>query len=209
MKGGGSGGDGGDGGKCNYYNRTGNSDPFSIRANYGGIPESLVVNLLGWLALLVLFLVMRKNVFNVMSRGLQRNLGRVTEVLFSGDTLADPEPVESREDPEAGEDVGDETAGAPATGQSELARRTSRESRGFLSWLTNTLKCLLYSEEKMLELAGPDAVQYLRFQIYLIAFLALLTLLSISVILPINFQGENYGNKSDFGHTTIINLDTG
>ena len=50
---------------------------------------------------------------------------------------------------------------------------------------------------------------YLRFQIYLIAFLALLTLLSISVILPINFQGENYGNKSDFGHTTIINLDVG
>ena len=48
-----------------------------------------------------------------------------------------------------------------------------------------------------------------RFQLYLIAFLALLTLLSISVILPINFQGENYGNKSEFGHTTIINLDVG
>ena len=36
MPGGGS----SSGGKCNYYNRTGNTtDPFSIRANYGGIPE--------------------------------------------------------------------------------------------------------------------------------------------------------------------------
>ena len=206
MTGGGSGG-GGDGGKCNYYNRTGNTtDPFSIRANYGGIPEALVINLLGWLALLVLFLIIRKNVFNVMSRGLQRNIGRVTEVLFRRDS--DVESAGSSGDTEAGEDEGDQTAGAAAR-QSELARRTSQESGGFLAWLTNTLKCLFYSEEKMLQLAGPDAVQYLRFQIYLIAFLALLTLLSISVILPINFQGENYGNKSDFGHTTIINLDTG
>ena len=79
-------GSSGVGGKCNYYNRTGNTtDPFSIRANYGGIPEALVLNLLGWLALLVLFLVIRKNVFNVLSRGLQRNLGRITEVLFSPD----------------------------------------------------------------------------------------------------------------------------
>ena len=108
-----------------------------------------------------------------------------------------------------GEDVGDEMTPAGGVGQSELSLRSCQESGGFLAWLTNSLKCLFYSEEKMLQLAGPDAVQYLRFQIYLIAFLALLTLLSISVILPINFQGENYGNKSDFGHTTIINLDTG
>ena len=55
--------------------------------------------------------------------------------------------------------------------------------------------------------SGPEWC--FRFQLYLIAFLALLTLVSISVILPINFQGENFGNKSEFGHTTIINLDVG
>ena len=43
-------------------------------------PKALVLNLLGWLALLLLFLVIRKNVFNLLSQGLQRNLGRVTEV---------------------------------------------------------------------------------------------------------------------------------
>ena len=86
-------------GKCNYYNRTLNTtDPFSIRANYGGIPEALVINLLGWLALLVLFLVIRKNVFNVMSRGLQRNIGRVTEVLFRRDSLPDPESGSASEE---------------------------------------------------------------------------------------------------------------
>ena len=147
------------GGKCNYYNRTGNTtDPFSIRANYGGIPEALVINLLGWLALLVLFLILRKNVFNMMSRGLQRNIGRMAEVLFSRDS--DTESAGSSGNPEAGEDVGDETAGAAAR-QSELSRRTSQESGGFVVWLTNTLKCLFFSEEKMLQLAGPDAVQYL------------------------------------------------
>ena len=106
-------GSSGGGGKCNYYNRTGNTtDPFSIRANYGGIPEALVLNLLGWLALLVLFLVIRKNVFNVLSRGLQRNLGRITEVLFSPDlsreSLSDSESSESAGrpgDPETGEDT--------------------------------------------------------------------------------------------------------
>ena len=152
------------GGKCNYYNRTANTtDPFSIRANYGGIPEALVINLLGWLALMVLFLILRKNVFNMMSRGLQRNIGRMAEVLFSRDSLADPESAGSSGGSEAGEDVGDETAGAAARQrQSELSRLTSQESGGFLAWLTNTLKCLFYSEEKMLQIAGPDAVQYLR-----------------------------------------------
>ena len=43
-------------------------------------PKALVLNLLGWFALLLLFLVIRKNVFNLLSQGLQRNLGRVTEV---------------------------------------------------------------------------------------------------------------------------------
>ena len=54
---------------------------------------------------------------------------------------------------------------------------------------------------------SEDAVHYLRFQLYIIAFLSLLTVLSIGVILPINFQGNNYGNKSDFGHSTAINLE--
>ena len=61
-----------------------------------------------------------------------------------------------------GEDVGDEMTPAGGVGQSELSLRSCQESGGFLAWLTNSLKCLFYSEEKMLQLAGPDAVQYLR-----------------------------------------------
>ena len=44
---------------------------------YSGIAESLAPNFLAWLVLLVLFLITRKNVFNVRSRGLKRNIGRV------------------------------------------------------------------------------------------------------------------------------------
>ena len=167
------------GGQCTSFTKN-TTDPLDIRSNYGGIAESLVPNLLAWLFLLALFLITRKNVFNVMSRGLKRNMGRMNEVLFRRER-------ESRSlDPEAG------SAGL--------------ESEGFLAWLSNSLKCLFYSEEMMLQVAGEDAVQYLRFQRYLIAFVAFLSLLSILVILPVNFQGEVYPNQRDFSRTTIINL---
>jgi hypothetical protein len=36
---------------------------------------------------------------------------------------------------------------------------------------------------------GDDAVQYLRFQRHLLAFVGVITIVSIVVILPVNFQG--------------------
>ena len=151
------------GGQCTYDNKTGNSSSlFSLRNNYGGIPETLVMNLLGWLALLLLFLLIRKNVFNVMSRGLQHNLGRMTEVLFNRNS-------QSLTDPESG-------------------GLSCQDSGGFVRWLTNSLKCLFYSEETMLQLAGPDAVQYLKFQRHMIVFVAIMTVICLSVILPINIK---------------------
>ena len=51
------------------------------------------------------------------------------------------------------------------------------------------LLCLLRDSD-ILEKCGPDAVQYLSFQRYLLVYLSIITVLSISVVLPINFQGE-------------------
>ena len=45
-------------------------------------------------------------------------------------------------------------------------------------------------DSDILEKCGPDAVQYLSFQRYLLVYLSIITVLSISVILPINFMGE-------------------
>ena len=177
MTGGGnSSGDSGD--NCTYLYRSKNST-FSLGETKGGVPVIVLILLGGWLALLLIFLFIRKNEFNEMTRGLRSTSSRLAEV-FSY--------IES------------------GAAQSELTRTASLKS-GFLRWLITSLKCLFYSEETMLQLAGQDAVQYLRFQTFLIAFTALLNLLSVAVILPINFQGEVYGNKTDFSRTSIVNLE--
>ena len=58
-------------------------------------------------------------------------------------------------------------------------------------------------DEHILVKSGKDAVQYLTFQRYLICYMALVTLFSIAIILPINFQGD-LGNKCYCGVINII-----
>ena len=192
-------------GKC--LNKSGSSDPFNIEVDYGGIPQALLLDFIIWLVLMTVFLVMRKNAFSVMSSGLNRNLGKMTEALFrrqSEEEVAASQNV----DAETGEDVTDDRRDEAS--REELAWLTRTESHySFLSWMKGTWKCLLFSDDTMLSLAGPDAVQYLRFQRFLIALLSLVMVLSICIILPINYQGVLFGKKSEFGHTTITNLDVG
>lgn len=54
--------------------------------------------------------------------------------------------------------------------------------------------------------SGPDAVHYLSFQQHLIVVMAVITFISIVIILPVNFQGILIADKNAFGHTTISNL---
>ena len=94
--------------------------------------------------------------------------------------------------------------------EDERGRGTSKTS--VLGKSKQFLGCLLFSEEKMLATAGFDAVQYLRFQIYLIGFLFMVCFLSIGVILPINLQGEKHRNASSpsapYAQTVFDNLDS-
>ena len=50
---------------------------------------------------------------------------------------------------------------------------------------------LTMREKKLVGLMGPDAVQYLRFQKYIIIYILLTTAVSLGVILPLNFQVIN------------------
>ena len=75
---------------------------------------------------------------------------------------------------------------------------------GFFSWIAAVFFTL--KDEHYLRKCGIDAVQYLKFQRHLIAFMAIMTVVCICVILPINFQGDLQGKEADFGHTTISNL---
>ena len=49
-------------------------------------------------------------------------------------------------------------------------------------------KILTFHEKRLLGFMGPDAVQYLRFQKYIIIFILFTTTVSLGVILPLNFQ---------------------
>jgi calcium permeable stress-gated cation channel len=59
-----------------------------------------------------------------------------------------------------------------------------------------------------LDKAGSDALQYLHFQRLLIVYMAFVTLISLSVILPINYTGNKdrgYDEKR-FDESTIVNV---
>lgn len=54
---------------------------------------------------------------------------------------------------------------------------------------------------------GPDALQYLSFQRHIIFYMVIMMVISLTVVLPINFQGDLEGDEKTFGHTTLSNLD--
>uniref|UniRef100_A0A665V734 Transmembrane protein 63A n=1 Tax=Echeneis naucrates TaxID=173247 RepID=A0A665V734_ECHNA len=70
--------------------------------------------------------------------------------------------------------------------------------------------CGCFSEEKIKVRCGMDAVHYLSFQRHLIVLLLVITITSLSIILPVNLTGNLLGNDpKNFGRTTIGNLDKG
>ncbi|XP_056150264.1 CSC1-like protein 1 [Lampris incognitus] len=74
----------------------------------------------------------------------------------------------------------------------------------FCCWLPYVIRM---DEEKIKARCGIDAVHYLSFQRHLIILLMLITITSISIILPINLSGDLLGNDPySFGRTTIGNL---
>uniref|UniRef100_A0A673VW00 Transmembrane protein 63A n=1 Tax=Salmo trutta TaxID=8032 RepID=A0A673VW00_SALTR len=63
------------------------------------------------------------------------------------------------------------------------------------------------SEEMVKARCGIDAVHYLSFQRHLITLLVLVTVISVTVILPVNLSGNLLGNDPyNFGRTTVGNL---
>uniref|UniRef100_A0A8C3A0R3 Transmembrane protein 63B n=1 Tax=Cyclopterus lumpus TaxID=8103 RepID=A0A8C3A0R3_CYCLU len=71
---------------------------------------------------------------------------------------------------------------------------------GFCSWLTAIFRI---KDEEIREKCGEDAVHYLSFQRHIIGLLVVVGVLSVGIILPVNFSGNLLG---DFGRTTIANL---
>ncbi|XP_046878066.1 LOW QUALITY PROTEIN: CSC1-like protein 1 [Hypomesus transpacificus] len=83
----------------------------------------------------------------------------------------------------------------------------SEHERGFCSWLPFIIRM---DEDKVKARCGIDAVHYLSFQRHLIILMVLITITSVSVILPVNMSGDLLGNDPySFGRTTVGNLQKG
>uniref|UniRef100_A0A665V728 Transmembrane protein 63A n=1 Tax=Echeneis naucrates TaxID=173247 RepID=A0A665V728_ECHNA len=88
-----------------------------------------------------------------------------------------------------------------------LALVADNEGSGLCAWLPYVLRM---DEEKIKVRCGMDAVHYLSFQRHLIVLLLVITITSLSIILPVNLTGNLLGNDpKNFGRTTIGNLDKG
>ena len=70
----------------------------------------------------------------------------------------------------------------------------------------NGLISLVCRDEQILAKCGLDAVQYLSFQKNIILLVGIITLISLGVVLPINYNGDLQQGEHTFGRTTIANL---
>lgn len=167
--------------KCVYYNRTTNK---IITPVYEGIPENLLLNFLGWLMLVTLFACLRKKAWNYGRLALvQKNEERWTQLFYG--TL-------------------DDVVGATEVNSGNSLDSSVHIDRGFCSWLIAIFKI---KDENILAKSGYDAVQYLSFQRHIILLVGIICVISLTVVLPINFQGDLEGDERAFGHTTVSNLD--
>uniref|UniRef100_A0A8C2TG01 Transmembrane protein 63B n=1 Tax=Coturnix japonica TaxID=93934 RepID=A0A8C2TG01_COTJA len=65
-------------------------------------------------------------------------------------------------------------------------------------------------DDEIRDKCGGDAVHYLSFQRHIIGLLVAVGVLSVAVILPVNFSGDLLENNAySFGRTTIANLNSG
>uniref|UniRef100_A0A7N6B9S3 Transmembrane protein 63A n=1 Tax=Anabas testudineus TaxID=64144 RepID=A0A7N6B9S3_ANATE len=67
--------------------------------------------------------------------------------------------------------------------------------------------CMCFSQEKIKARCGMDAVHYLSFLHHMIFLLSIITIASLSVILPVNLTGKLMSDDpGNFGRTTVGNL---
>lgn len=163
-----------------YYNRTTNN---IFTSAYEGIPENLLLNFLGWMILIVLFAVLRKRAWNYGRIALVQKREERWTHLFYG-TM-------------------DEVVGASEAESITSLDSSIHSDKGFCSWLTAIFRI---KDENILMKCGPDAVQYLSFQRHIIVCMLIMMIISLTIVLPINFQGDLEGDERTFGHTTLSNL---
>ncbi|XP_061824757.2 calcium permeable stress-gated cation channel 1 isoform X2 [Nerophis lumbriciformis] len=147
---------------------------------FGGVPTVLAINVVMWMFLLLIFSCLRKAAWDY---------GRLA-LLMENDSLSSlfyGEPSEKEKSPSESSPSDSET-----------------KDMGFCSWLKSLFHM---KDEEIRSKCGIDSVTYLSFQRHIILLMTVVCLLSLAVILPINFSGNLLGDSPEnFGRTTLANV---
>ncbi|XP_053568711.1 CSC1-like protein 2 [Bombina bombina] len=163
---------------------------------FGGVPTVLALDFMCFLVLLFVFSILRK---------LAWDYGRLALV-----TDADRE--RRRMWREEQEYVASEMHSESHDRYERLTSVSSsvdfnQRDNGFCSWLTAIFRI---KDDEIREKCGADAVHYLSFQRHIIGLLVAVGVLSVGIVLPVNFSGDLLENNAySFGRTTIANLNSG
>uniref|UniRef100_A0A8C9ZMP7 Transmembrane protein 63B n=1 Tax=Sander lucioperca TaxID=283035 RepID=A0A8C9ZMP7_SANLU len=162
---------------------------------FGGVPTVLALDFMCFLVLLVVFSFLRKVAWDYGRLALVTDLCDIMQMLcvvFSAYSVAS---ALTSDTPERYERL---------TSVSSSVDIDQRDT-GFCSWLTAIFRI---KDEEIREKCGEDAVYYLSFQRHIIGLLVVVGVLSVGIILPVNFSGNLLENNAySFGRTTIANLD--
>ncbi|KAG2467116.1 CSCL2 protein, partial [Polypterus senegalus] len=148
---------------------------------FGGVPTVLALDFMCFLVLLFVFSILRKVAWDYGRLALVTDADSVASALHS-------------ETPDRYERL---------TSVSSSVDFDQRDY-GFCSWLTAIFRI---KDEEIREKCGGDAVHYLSFQRHIIGLLVVVGVLSVGIVLPVNFSGDLLENNAySFGRTTIANL---
>ncbi|XP_028326726.1 CSC1-like protein 2 isoform X2 [Gouania willdenowi] len=169
---------------------------------FGGVPTVLALDFMCFLVLLFVFSILRKVAWDY---------GRLA-LVTDADSVASAMHTET---PDRYERL---------TSVSSSVDFDQRDN-GFCSWLTAIFRI---KDEEIREKCGEDAVHYLSFQRHIIGLLVVVGVLSVGIVLPVNFSGDllvriisndvflirgspgppskEENNAYSFGRTTIANL---
>ncbi|XP_057217459.1 CSC1-like protein 2 isoform X6 [Triplophysa rosa] len=151
---------------------------------FGGVPTVLALDFMCFLVLLFVFSILRKVAWDYGRLALVTDADSVASALHS-------------ETPDHYERL---------TSVSSSVDFEQRDN-GFCSWLTAIFRI---KDEEIREKCGEDAVHYLSFQRHIIGLLVVVGVLSVGIVLPVNFSGNLLDNNAySFGRTTIANLNKG
>ncbi|XP_072240102.1 CSC1-like protein 2 isoform X1 [Leuresthes tenuis] len=161
---------------------------------FGGVPTVLALDFMCFLVLLFVFSILRKVAWDYGRLALVTDADRLKK-RFSD--LKEQNYVASAmhsETPDRYERL---------TSVSSSVDFDQRDN-GFCSWLTAIFRI---KDEEIREKCGEDAVHYLSFQRHIIGLLVVVGVLSVGIVLPVNFSGDLLENNAySFGRTTIANL---